>query len=1601
MTARECFSYGLVAVVLCGFVATASIRPMSGLTGTRWSSDESDLAGKTAAAKKAREAIVPWKQVIDGWAALELKPEDDKSFEALSDLLKKTADLNKDGDFAKLEELFVAFDGARKDLKEALPKEGESGGEGTKVATATAGSTGSGSSTDGGSSAGGGSEGGNSGGGNSDGGGSDGGGAAAPAPDPEEVKAAKAELALDDKLAEWRKSHSATDIQKILQTASDKADAYWGARLAVVKDRIDKIEVPEIERLKDDPDIEPYFAQIEALEKAHDALVEVGDAILALQDQHKASAILPKPAKAAANAKTWATELEAAKKAFKTECEAVVADVKTLTDSTAGLQTYVSMVISRGLKDEDLGPRLEAQMIGARTLVGRLYSLQTNLKPLAPKSKKLLEKDDPYGGVAEQFKKLPDIEKPLFKLLAIFEDALAGLDENTQQEAVRLFYFGSVPEAIKALNLNAVQYEDRFFTLNTTFDDARNSLLDAEKLMALQTAAANELGTKVRTLTDRVAQQTAELARLDLEAKGLAAKSSDFEEQIKKLQDQSESVDQTQLEILKNKKISVDDQKKKVDTQRTTLADQNNKDEGQLSETKRQLSQAQDSLASAVKSRNLSSLVVSRLAADEVDAFAFDRDHHPFWIAMPRRTSRDPIKRCMIFGYDNSNTLFIRGARRDLEAVKEILASFDRPAPQAKITIYSLQVNGDDAKKMADNISRATNQLNVLEGNLTIIQDTLRNAVAREVSRWQRISPTALQVGNNAAPQFSDRVWRSFYYPREIRRTLGLDISASPTSDESDLRYELASAIDDLKQAREWYRSAIEAHLKVLDYRRARRDAPQREFERYITPIALASVNREIALTRTGYHFGRVARYLESAALKGRVLPSDDSLALQRLGAVGSYLNSVIRTLDPEDEAFTFGLRAGAPSDMTTGVQSDILRHATNPYQRISTREFGYQGATARNVFEDAARVIQGLQNLLDGVRVNSFDAEYARSADYVTRYTLPDPIKGTTLGEILFVFSLGSKDSRERILHDLAQDIFDELRRGLASSSRAGTVHELLDAMLSKVRSAGASSNPTSEAGLLRFAVALDQLYGNSSDVNATGASGTSLYPYFVRTLAGNLSGTGNGGPATDALTPNQKEILSAIETRALENVAAQVRNLCESAKDDSSRRLNDFREQASPLVGFLWSKQYHKNWKAVAQTSFAESDSFHALGERFLDARTASPPPDARSTDPLVRLRLVMEVLGLPTLTLQNEPILDWYTPAMSLSNTVAQQNALSTANPRVAAADDMIKRFITVLEGDLNYFLINPSLEEMRRAASNGVRFGSMETESILATNRFVARVDVNATASLGGDYMRDTADASSQLAALQKALAGKSDANANSQTLGTAAALGGVAADVGNEKFNFNKLGTWSIAGALLGSVFNQSEPMTEVYTLSGGSQFKVTPIFDPSGQAMRFRFDHVQTTRVQDPEGVADPLLPRIDRHTINTEVQLSNGQFQVISSFDLNSKVGSKTRKTGGIPGLNQIPILRDIPIIGYYTMRKEAAERQHSLIFASTTMYPTVGDIVNLLIEAPPARGRSALIPDLPASFPLPDRKPDPDQPTKGKGGDTQKGAGRDGGRH
>jgi hypothetical protein len=279
--------------------------------------------------------------------------------------------------------------------------------------------------------------------------------------------------------------------------------------------------------------------------------------------------------------------------------------------------------------------------------------------------------------------------------------------------------------------------------------------------------------------------------------------------------------------------------------------------------------------------------------------------------------------------------------------------------------------------------------------------------------------------------------------------------------------------------------------------------------------------------------------------------------------------------------------------------------------------------------------------------------------------------------------------------------------------------------------------------------------------------------------------------------------------------------------------------------------------------------------------------------------------------------------------------------------SAVNLTFRRYVEQVNRDLTEAYVKPTFRDLNMTLLNErLGVGVIQETSILASNRLVARVDPRGSAQLAVGQEKNVLEAAIQLTNLF-GLAGKglvSGASGNPLAL---AGSGGASSVLSGAK---------TVLGAL-DELPREARP--SVYGISTGNLFEVTPVIDPSGQALRFKFDLVSATQIREPNDTIDPMLPRIERHSVNTEVQLGDQEIRLISQFQANSRLGIAKRKSGGVPILKDIPGVSEVPLIGWFVKRGgRAAQTQQSFIFCQTNMYPTLSEVIDSSVRSPSFTG-------------------------------------------
>ena len=394
-----------------------------------------------------------------------------------------------------------------------------------------------------------------------------------------------------------------------------------------------------------------------------------------------------------------------------------------------------------------------------------------------------------------------------------------------------------------------------------------------------------------------------------------------------------------------------------------------------------------------------------------------------------------------------------------------------------------------------------------------------------------------------------------------------------------------------------------------------------------------------------------------------------------------------------------------------------------------------------------------------------------------------------------------------------------------------------------------------------------------------------------------------GLDGSGSEGLSSMQLEIVHAAERLGIQRATDQLKTLL--------RQINDIEKEDARIA------------KSLPDIADPEQKESLGIKRKQLQAKRGNLVRQViRLSDWLKGRTGLAPSVDLDQLKTQKNVATDDVMELKGFSDAASNLNPLRTANPRVAAADQMLKELIIAVEDDLERIFIQRMLNRLRKKITRdkmGIGVGVMQRISVLATNRLVARVDPRASAQLA------VGEETNLIQSLQQ--------------------LGQIAVST-------QTAGVFGLLGAL-DKLPREAPP--EIYGINTGNLFQVTPIFDPSGQALRFKFDFVGITRIQEPNGTVSRQLPRIERHTVNTEVQLSNLEIREISRFESNARIGRPTEYQGGLPIIKDIPKVRPyLPLLGWFVRKGgKAAVVQQSLIFGQTTMYPTISDIMDLLTPA------------------------------------------------
>tara|TARA_R110002111_G_scaffold240269_1_gene301955 strand:- start:11429 stop:17590 length:6162 start_codon:yes stop_codon:yes gene_type:complete len=290
--------------------------------------------------------------------------------------------------------------------------------------------------------------------------------------------------------------------------------------------------------------------------------------------------------------------------------------------------------------------------------------------------------------------------------------------------------------------------------------------------------------------------------------------------------------------------------------------------------------------------------------------------------------------------------------------------------------------------------------------------------------------------------------------------------------------------------------------------------------------------------------------------------------------------------------------------------------------------------------------------------------------------------------------------------------------------------------------------------------------------------------------------------------------------------------------------------------------------------------------------------------------------------------------------------------------ANIDNYMQRIATALEDDFKTQYYDPAFRYVRETSRYwDVSFAQVEQTSILTNNRQFARVAPQATMEFDlpkRDILVNEA--------FESALAAYSDYGAlldDPNFLALTKLYGGQPASEIYTAEGFSPRirnvlpGTPSVMDEeylsqgpsgppKFGSQLEGLIPDPAVYKFETGTAFEVRPVIQPDGQAVVFHLNYEYTTNIREPVRADEKHLGRVKRHFIDTDVQTGNYELREVSRYQVALKASRTSRG---------VPFLEDVPGLGvlFRPLPQGEASLQENIIMAQSVIYPTLFDIMGL----------------------------------------------------
>lgn len=387
--------------------------------------------------------------------------------------------------------------------------------------------------------------------------------------------------------------------------------------------------------------------------------------------------------------------------------------------------------------------------------------------------------------------------------LSDLQDALAGDLSKFEADQISLFYFTDIPRLMQMLNSESHEVGG----IRTATEEAasrRRELTNADLDLADAQSAVNAAQQRVVVLREELRQANAAsdaasklFKRTSVALRGAQRDKDANDKRFTDGQcdppptDPEKRAKCDSLAVERDRasaRLAEADQRNKdaeEDKKRTTersegLRDEQNGLPSKIAEAESRLSDAQ----AAVNRQRRSALLAAQA---ESEAFVKARDNRPFWVAPVNATSTDPVKHVFLWAFNDNKTVFMRGPREDMNYVKCIIAKIDQPAPQARMTLWTLELSSDSsvggAKKTNESLEIIERHLSNSRALTAATLSVLRDAINERVNLVaEKALHDACPAGFYECPekdllnkQDNLRLARLKFYHPEVLRRLGFE----------------------------------------------------------------------------------------------------------------------------------------------------------------------------------------------------------------------------------------------------------------------------------------------------------------------------------------------------------------------------------------------------------------------------------------------------------------------------------------------------------------------------------------------------------------------------------------------------------------------------------------------------------------------------------------------------------------------------------------------------------------------------------------------------------------------------------------------------------